>query len=335
MVDAGEWRKITPEALLPHQDQPAWDQKPTAPFVMRLGDRLRMYYDGRLRRPNKAANEVRIGFAEASVDDPLTWTKHERNPVFDVSEPGGFDSEWVSYPWVVPITDTHWHMYYAGFGGEYRREGTEKTWRTALAESDDAGLTWRRSGNGPIFEHGIAGSPHEGCSGSCAVLKVGGEYWMYYTAVADREEYERGLRITIALAVSTDGGHTFSPHEAGAVVAPDRDNPIETYVTSKPTVQLQERRLPHVVQLRRPDLPRPIRRERGRHRLPLRPARRRPHVRVGLGLRDDGVRDGAGAAGAQSALLLRQRVLRHRRRRARPLSPVQSPISSSPSTGED
>ena len=240
MVDAGEWRKITPEALLPHQDQPAWDQKPTAPFVMRLGDRLRMYYDGRLRRPNKVANEVRIGFAEASVDDPLTWTKHERNPVFDVSEPGGFDSEWVSYPWVVPITGHHWHMYYAGFGGEYRREGTEKTWRTALAESDDAGLTWRRSGNGPIFEHGIAGSPHEGCSGSCAVLRVGDEYWMYYTAVADREEYERGLRITIALAVSTDGGHTFSPHEAGAVVAPDRDNPIETYVTSKPTVQLRD-----------------------------------------------------------------------------------------------
>ena len=63
---------------------------------------------------------------------------------------------------------------------------------------------------------------------------------MYYTAISDRDEYERGLRITIALAVSTDGGHTFSPHEAGAVVAPDRDNPIETYVTSKPTVQLRD-----------------------------------------------------------------------------------------------
>ena len=325
MVDAGEWRKITPEAVLPHQARPVWDQKPTAPFVMRVGDRLRMYYDGRLRR----ANEVRIGFAEAPVDDPLAWTKHERNPVFDVSEPGGFDSQWVSYPWVVPITDTHWHMYYAGFGGEYRREGTEKTWRTGLAESDDAGLTWRRSGSGPIFEHGVPGSPHEGSSGSCAVLKVGDEYWMYYTAIADREEYERGLRITIALAVSTDGGHTFTPHEAGAVVAPDRDNPIETYVTSKPTVRLRDGVFRMWYSSGRAHVPRPLCRERRRHRLPVRPAGHRPHVRIGLGLGHDGVRDGAGAAGTRSALLLRQRLLRHRRRRARPLAR----LSSFPSPG--
>ena len=133
MVSAGTWRKTTPAAIMPRTEAAVWDQDPTAPFVMRVGDRLRMYYDGRLR----GSNEVRIGFAEASVDDPLTWTKDPANPVFDLGEPGSFDSMWVSYPWVVPVTDTHWHMYYAGFGGEYRRHGTEKTWRTALAESDD------------------------------------------------------------------------------------------------------------------------------------------------------------------------------------------------------
>ena len=91
---------------------------------------------------------IRIGFAEASVDDPLTWTKHAGNPVLDLAGPGEPDSEWCAYPWVVPVTETRWHMYYAGFGGEFWRPGA-KIWYTMLAVSDDAGITWRRSGLGP------------------------------------------------------------------------------------------------------------------------------------------------------------------------------------------
>ena len=179
MADAGVWRKITPEGLFRCGETDDWEKDPSAPYIVRIGDRLRMYYHGRLD------GRIRIGFAEASVDDPLTWTKHEGNPVLDLAEPGEPDSVWCAYPWVVPITETRWHMYYAGFGGEFWREG-QKTWYTMLAVSDDAGITWRRSGLGPLIEVGEKGSPHEAASGSCAVIRAGDEYRMYYTCPKGR-----------------------------------------------------------------------------------------------------------------------------------------------------
>ena len=228
MADAGVWRKITPEGLFRCGETDDWEKDPSAPYIVRIGDRLRMYYHGRLD------GRIRIGFAEASVDDPLTWTKHEGNPVLDLAEPGEPDSVWCAYPWVVPITETRGHMYYAGFGGEFWREG-QKTWYTMLAVSDDAGITWRRSGLGPLIEVGEKGSLHEAASGSCAVIRVGEEYRMYYTALRDGPGYPRGLYISIALATSPDGW-TFTPHEAGALLKPDLGNPLEDFCCSKPAI---------------------------------------------------------------------------------------------------
>ena len=231
MIDAGTWRKITPSAFFPCGETDGWDQDPSAPHILRVDDRLRMYYHGRL------ADQIRIGFAEAPIDDPLNWTKHPRNPVLDLVEPGQPDSEWCAYPWVVPITETRWHMYYAGFGGEFRREG-HKIWYTMLAVSDDAGVTWQRSGLGPLINVGEKGAPHEGATGSCVVVKVDDAYRMYYTAIRDDPAYPRGLYITIALGTSPDGCN-FTPHEAGAVVEPDIENPIEDFCCSKPAMYLK------------------------------------------------------------------------------------------------
>ena len=208
MANAGVWRKITPDGLFRCGETDDWDRDPSAPHILRIGDTLRMYYHGRLD------DRIRIGFAEALIDDPLTWTKHEGNPVLDLAGPGEPDSEWCAYPWVVPITETRWHMYYAGFGGEFWRPRM-KIWYTMLAVSDDAGITWRRSGLGPIIDVGEESAPHEAASGSCAVVRVGDEYWMYYTALREGLGYPRGLYISIALATSPDGW-TFTPHEAGA-----------------------------------------------------------------------------------------------------------------------
>jgi len=234
MAYAGAWRKITPNALFPCGETDAWDRDPSAPHVLRVGDKLRMYYMGRLD------GRIRTGFAEAPVDDPLNWTKHPGNPVLDLAGPGEPDSEWCAYPWVVPITETRWHMYNVGFGGEYWRERA-KIWYTMLAVSDDAGITWTRSGLGPLINVGEKGAPHEAASGSCAVLKVGDEYRMYYTALRDGPGYPRGLYISIALATSPDG-RAFTPHEAGAVVEPDIDNPLEDFCCSKPVVYLKNGR---------------------------------------------------------------------------------------------
>ena len=84
-----------------------------------------------------------------------------------------------------------------------------------MAESDDAGVTWRRDGR-PLLALGRRGAPDENGTGSCAVIPVGNEYWMYYTALSVPTA-DWG-RISTALAVSRDGGHTFVPHAAGALL---------------------------------------------------------------------------------------------------------------------
>ena len=60
---------------------------------------------------------------------------------------------------------------------------------------------------------------------------------MWYTALRTDKEYptRKNLNIGIALATSKDG-LKFIPHEAGIVIKPDFNNPIEDYICSKPVV---------------------------------------------------------------------------------------------------
>ncbi|MBI3943616.1 MAG: hypothetical protein HY326_11440 [Chloroflexi bacterium] len=208
MESKQSWKRLG--QIFPCTPADVWDRDPSAPHVLRLGDRLRMYYHGR------QGQLIRIGLAEAPLSDPLAWRKYSGQPVLDLGPPGSIDSHWAGYPWVVPITGTHWHMYYAGWGGQFDPNiSYRKIWGTTLAESDDGGLTWQRAGR-LLFQPGRPYAPDAHGSGSCAVLPVGNEYWMWYTAINQpRPDF---YRISVALAVSTDGGHTFTPHPAGGLV---------------------------------------------------------------------------------------------------------------------
>jgi hypothetical protein len=211
------WRKLG--QVLPCTPDDGWDNNPASPHVIQVGDKLRMYYEGRqpYTLPNgRREYTLRIGMAEASIDDPLRWKKYPGNPTLDVGPEGSVDSRWAGYPWIVRVTETHWHMYYAVWDGSVLPHGTTfRRWGTAMAESDDAGITWRRRG-GLLFKPGRPGACDEHGTGSCSVLQVGDEYWMWYTALyKPRPDFHR---ISIALAISRDGGHSFEPHPAGAVL---------------------------------------------------------------------------------------------------------------------
>ena len=208
------WRKLG-VVLETDESKDAWDQRPSAPFILRQDDRLLMYFHGEQFFTERDKLR-RVGLAEASVDDPLTWKKVQDEPLIDLGPEGSIDSHLVAYPWVVQITDTHWHMYYAAWDGTFLESAPEqKAYTTALAESYDGGATWRR-GEEPLLKRGRPYSPDEHGTGSCAVIRVGDEYWMYYTALSVPSP--RWGRVSTALAVSKDDGHTFQPHAAGAVI---------------------------------------------------------------------------------------------------------------------
>ena len=213
-----QWRRV--KLIFGCHEDGAWDQRPSTPHVLRVGDKLRMYYTDKGARsadPHRITGDIyRIALAEADVGDPFAWRKCLDGPLLDVGPAGTIDSRWAGYPCVVPITDDHWHMYYVAWGGEYDREvPTRKVCHISMAESDDGGITWSRTGRS-LIRIGRPGACDEHTAGSCFVCRYGDEYWMWYTAISrPREEWFKG---TVALAVSDDGGHTFSQHPAGAVV---------------------------------------------------------------------------------------------------------------------
>jgi len=219
MAERQRWKKV--KQIFPCVSDDVWDQDPAAPNVVRVGDKLRMYYHGRQGttfRGKLVLGALRIGFAEASGEDPFTWEKHPGNPVIDLGPEGAIDSHWAGYPWVIPITETHWHMYYCGWGGQFLEEELphRKVYHIILAESDDGGVTWTRTGRS-LFQLGRPFACDEHGAGAGAVCQVGDEYWMWYTALSSpRTDF---YKISVALAISTDGGHTFEPHPAGALVS--------------------------------------------------------------------------------------------------------------------
>ena len=109
-----QWRKTGTSRLLPCIEQDVRDRHPSAPNVLRVGDHLRMYYHGR------QGERIRIGFAEASADNPQSWKKHPGNPVLDLGPEAAIDSHWVSHPQVPPATHTRWRLYHAAFASRYR-----------------------------------------------------------------------------------------------------------------------------------------------------------------------------------------------------------------------
>ena len=46
---AGTWTKITGNPILPHREDDRWDRYPSAPHILQVEDKLRMYYYGEIQ----------------------------------------------------------------------------------------------------------------------------------------------------------------------------------------------------------------------------------------------------------------------------------------------
>lgn len=187
------WKKHAGNPIYGPKQSGAWDNWTNGVSVVRTSDNLhyRMFYSGR-----KGAG---IGFAEASIDDPLKWTENSASPVLR-PRTDNWEGNLLNQPRVVKVTDMHWRMYYTGWGD---RGKPGSAWAFGLAESHDAGQTWKRVGDGePLLARGDADSPDGGGVFVPEVRRIGNGWMMWYTAmkaVADRQY------IHLCLATSDDG----------------------------------------------------------------------------------------------------------------------------------
>lgn len=124
------WEKFAGNPVYgPHQTG-AWDDWCNGVSIIRNADNAtyKMYYAGR-----KGAG---IGFAEARMEEPTVWKEHPASPVI-TPRADDWEGDMINQPRVVKVTESHWRMYYTGWG--FPGQGT--TWAMGLAESHDAGVT--------------------------------------------------------------------------------------------------------------------------------------------------------------------------------------------------
>lgn len=192
-----------------------WDQWTNGVSVVRTPDgaRYRMYYCGR-----KGAG---IGFAEASIADPLAWREHPASPVL-TPRADNWEGDMLNQPRVVKVTDEHWRMYYTGWGYRPSPERGESeggtSWAMGLAESFDGGTTWRRARDEPILPRGQSGDPDDG--GACVptLLRVGNQWWMWYTAGKVNPAGHQNIHLCLA---TSDDGLEWTKHPANPVLTDD------------------------------------------------------------------------------------------------------------------
>ena len=213
------WRKFSGNPIYGPHKSGAWDTWTNGVSIVPTADGMhyRMYYAG-----NRGAG---IGFAEASIDDPVTWTEHPTSPVL-VPRTDNWEGNMINQPRVVKVSATHWRMYYTGWG--FAGPGTQ--WALGMAESFDGGTTWQRYSDDPILARGDAQAPDGG--GACVpmVLRIADRWMMWYTA--GQLNPAGHLNIHLCLACSDDGIH-WEKHPGNPVLSDDFSDGASRNVTSR------------------------------------------------------------------------------------------------------
>ena len=218
---------ITPQRYRKHPANPVygpaqsgeWDNWTNGVGILRTADgrHYHMYY---------ADQKNGIGFAVASISQPTVWQEHPNSPVLRPKGAPHWEGDRLNQPRMAKVTDTHWRMYYTGWGDDI--------WRMGLAESFDGGLTWRRHSDEPVLPLGDKGSPDSGAACVPMVLRHNGTWHMWYTATVTRAQ-----GIHICYAVSRDGVR-WEKHAGNPVLPTIRDSKFETFVVSRPCVVIED-----------------------------------------------------------------------------------------------
>jgi len=205
-----------------------------AAHVLRLGDKYHIYYWG-----IGSDGRNRICRGESSINNPNDWAA--LGSVLEPQPEIDYNSSGPSFPFVIPSDDGPWLMYFGAWGRA--REDGKLPNTTGLAISDDEGRTWHYWSDRPVL---ALDKPYDReATGSCCVLRVGGELRMYYTAIGHYFQRPEGVqtghgevipRIGIAYAVSDDGIHWHKPLDDLMVSPRGFDTEPYEYICSKPCV---------------------------------------------------------------------------------------------------
>jgi predicted GH43/DUF377 family glycosyl hydrolase len=149
-------------------------------WVIKDGDTWKMWYAGQ-----DASGKCRIGYATTSNPDGANWTRWAGNPIFERDSTDNWDADDVHDMYVLKIAENDWRMWFHG-----QDDGWGGTQEIGIAESSD-GIHWTEIEDNPVYYGSANGGDGSGdweCAGvgyRFCVLKVGDEYWAWYSAHTD------------------------------------------------------------------------------------------------------------------------------------------------------
>jgi predicted GH43/DUF377 family glycosyl hydrolase len=136
-----DWEKYSGNPVLSPGQSDSWENYGVyAPFVLKHGDTLKMWYTG-----SKGYDVQQIGYAISF--DGINWQKYQHNPVLKVGAPGSWDSRYVGYSEIIIIDNTY-HMWYGGHD-----DFSNPSFQIGYATSPD-GINWTKYAGNPVFPLG-------------------------------------------------------------------------------------------------------------------------------------------------------------------------------------
>lgn len=186
-ADGVSWT-MHPDPVLTGGEAGSWDSGAGVSFqrVIREDGTYKMWYCGARWQGDPA----KIGYA-TSVDG-INWVKYAGNPVMATGtadwEAGGFGG------CAIMSVPGGYRMWYAGLNAARSAN------KIGYATSVD-GITWvRDDANNPILDIGPVGQWDDGSVAACEVLRLGGQYYLWYAGARSGSAY-----YSTGLAVSVDG----------------------------------------------------------------------------------------------------------------------------------
>ena len=184
------WEKYPANPVLSRTGGDGWDAKSmNLPCVVKTPEGFRLYYGSR---------PAGIGLATAPLAARHDWQRRSA-PIFGPGPAGAFDAGGVNAPEVIQVSGDHWRMYYVGYHPTEQVDGVA-VHQIGLAESFDGGFTWPKRSAQPVIPRGPTGAYDAFSTSSASVLRVGGQWLMWYGGIA-QVPYLAG----ICLATSDDG----------------------------------------------------------------------------------------------------------------------------------
>ncbi len=177
MTEAFEWKKLGQIFDLKQHSNMDWMREQAQnPFLVDMGDVLRVYFNTRALKDENGLSKSLAGFVDFDKSGNFEVVRVSEKPIFEHGGLGEFDEFGIMAGSVAKMEDAYW-LYYVGWT---RKVSVPYDWQIGLAKSTDNGDTFKRFGRGSII--GSTNTEPFLQAGCSSIMNLNGVWHLWYTS---------------------------------------------------------------------------------------------------------------------------------------------------------